>query len=199
MPPLFIGQEWRCNLRFENQALYNKEEIGNSSETVQQPEESDKPEQQPESVQQQEQTFTGTVLDVSMNTLTVAAGEQEYTLYIADAEHEYDNGIQTGNTVIVTYVGNLEDSENLIVTKVKDSDPNEAAKNAVYTGTIVDATMNTLTIQTEDGAVMTFIKEDAVDNLEEISYGEEVKITADMTASKAEENIFQAKQIDPAE
>lgn len=162
-------------------------------QTVQQPEETEKPEQQPE------QTFTGNVLDVSMNTLTVAAGEQEYTFYIAAAEHEYANGIQTGNTVIVTYVGNLEDSENLIVTKVKDSDPNEAAKNAVYTGTIVDATMNTLTIQTEDGAVMTFIKEDAVDNLEEISYGQKVKITADMTASKAEENIFQAKQIDSAE
>lgn len=173
-------------------------------ETAQQPEEtaqqqSEESGQQPETVQQQEQTFTGTVLDVSMNTLTVAAGEQEYTLYIADAEHEYANGIQTGNTVIVTYVGSLEDTENLIVTKVKDSDPNEAAKNAVYSGTIVDATMNTLTIQTEDGAVMTFIKEDAADNLEEISYGQKVKITADMTASKAEENIFQAKQIDPAE
>lgn len=183
-------------------------QVGDKPKPVQQPTESDKPEQQPaesepvqeqpaEPVQQQEQTFTGTVLDVSMNTLTVAAGEQEYTLYIADAEHEYANGIQTGNTVIVTYVGSLEDSEHLIVTKVKDSDPNEAAKNAVYAGTIVDATMNTLTIQTEDGAVMTFIKEDAIDNLESMSYGQKVKITADMTASKAEENVFQAKQIDP--
>ncbi len=183
-------------------------QTGNKPQPVQQPVESDKPEEQPaepiqeppvESVQQQEQTFTGTVIDVSMNTLTVAVGEQEYTLYIADAEHEYANGIQAGNTVIVTYVGSLEDSEHLIVTKVKDSDPNEAAKNAVYVGTIVDATMNTLTIQTEDGAVMTFIKEDAVDNLEAISCGQKVKITADMTASKAEENIFQAKQIDPVD
>ncbi len=165
---------------------------------TQQPVKPDKPQQQPaEPVQQQEQTFTGTVLDVSMNTLTVAVKGQEYTLYIADAEHEYANGIQTGNTVTVTYVGSLEDSEHLIVIKVKDSDPNKAAKNAVYTGTIVDATMNTLTIKTEDGAVMTFIKEDAVDNLEAMSYGQKVKITADMTASKAEENVFQAKQIDP--
>lgn len=170
-----------------------------SAEPVQEQPEEPVQEQPAEPVQQQEQTFTGTVLDVSMNTLTVAVGEQEYTLYIADAEHEYANGIQTGNTVIVTYVGSLKDSEHLIVTKVKDSDPNESAKNAVYAGTIVDATMNTLTIQTEDGAVMTFIKEDAVDNLEEISYGRKVKITADMTASKAEENIFQAKQIDPVD
>ena len=145
------------------------------------------------------QTFTGTVLEVNMNTLTVARKDQEYTLDIADAEHEYANGIQTGNTVTVTYVGNLEDLEHLVVTKVEDSDPNEAAKNAVYAGTIIDATMNTLTIQTEDGAVMTFIKEDAVNNLEAMSYGQKVKITADMTASKAEENVFQAKQIDPAD
>lgn len=181
-----------------------------SNEPEQQPAESNTPEQQPaepntpeqqpaEPVQQQEQTFTGTVLDVSMNTLTVAVEQQEYTLYIADAEHEYANGIQTGNTVTVTYVGNLEDLEHLVVTKVEDSDPNEAAKNAVYAGTIIDATMNTLTIQTEDGAVMTFIKEDAVNNLEAMSYGQKVKITADMTASKAEENVFQAKQIDPAD
>ena len=183
---------------------------GDKPKPVQQPVESKEPEQQPaapkepeqqpiEPEQQQEQTFTGTVLDVSMNTLTVAVEQQEYTLYIADAEHEYANGIQTGNTIMVTYMGNLEDSEHLIVTKVKDSDPNEAAKNAVYAGTIVDATMNTLTIQTEDGAVMTFIKEDAVDNLEAMSYGQKVKITADMTASKAEENVFQAKQIDPVD
>ena len=46
---------------------------------------------------------------------------------------------------------------------------------------------------------MTFIKEDAVNNLEAMSYGQKVKITADMTASKAEENVFQAKQIDPAD
>lgn len=153
-------------------------------------------EQLEEAMQQQEQTFTGTVLDVSMNTLTVAVGEQEYTLYVADAEHDYANGIQTGNTVIVTYMGSLEDSEHLIVTKVKDSDPNEAAKNAVYAGTIVDDTMNTLTIQTEDDAVMTFVKDDAEDNPEEISNGQKVEVTADMTASKAEENVFQAKQIE---
>lgn len=163
---------------------------GDHPQPVKQPEE-------PE--QQQEQTVTGTVLDVSMNTLTVAAGEQEYTLYIADAEHEYANGIQTGNTVTVTYVGSLEDPEHLMVTKVQDSDPNEAAKNAVYEGTIVDATMNTLTIQTEDGAVMTFIKEGAENHVDEIVSGRKVKVTADMTASEAEENIFQAKMIDPAD
>ncbi len=204
-------------------------QVGNEPKPVQQPEpeeqkepvEQKEPEEQPEPTEQpepeepvqqepaeqpepeepvqQEETFTGTVLDVSMNTLTVAVEEQEYTIYVADAEHEYANGIQTGNTVTVTYMGSLEDLENLIVIKVEDSDPNEAAQNAVYVGTIVDATMNTLTIQTEDGAVMTFIKEGAENHLEDIVAGQEVKIIADMTISEVEENIFQAKQIDPVE
>ena len=76
------------------------------------------------------------------------------------------NGVQTGNIVKITYTGSLDDLESLIVIKVQDSDPNEAAKDAQYVGMVVDATMNTLTIQTEDGAVMTFLKEDAVDDLD---------------------------------
>lgn len=159
-----------------------------------------KPVQYPaEETQTEERTLTGTVVGVSMNTLTVAADGQEYTWNIADAEHEYANGIQTGNTVTMIYVGNLEEPDTVVVLKVKDSDSNEAAKNAQYEGIIVDATMNTLTIQTEDGAVMTFIKEGAVNNLKEEQNGQKVKITADMTAPEAEETIFQADQIDQAD
>lgn len=172
-------------------------QVGNEPQPVtQHPKEQTKPEGQ---AQPEEQTLQGTVLDVSMNTLTVEADAQEYTFYIADAQHEYANGIQTGNTVTVTYTGSLEDPDHIIVIKVQDSDPNEAAKNALYEGVIVDATMNTLTLQTEDGAVMTFIKDGAENHLDGELKGQKVKITADMTASEAHENIFQAKQIDPAD
>ena len=149
--------------------------------------------------QQEVLTLEGTVLDVSMNTVTVAADGQEYTLNVMDAEHEYANGIQTGNTVVVTYIGSLENLENLIVVKVQDSDPNEGAKDAQYVGEIVDATMNTVTIRTEDDAVMTFIREGATVNLDSLQVGLKIKVTADMTAAEADENVFQAKQIDPAE
>lgn len=154
----------------------------------------------PSSGEQQEvQTLEGTVLDVSMNTVTVESNGQEYTFNVTDAEHEYANGIQTGNTVAVTYIGNLENLNDLIVIKVQDSDPNEGAKDAQYVGEIVDATMNTVTIRTEDDAVMTFIKEGASVNLENVQVGIKIKVTADMTAAKIDENVFQAKQIDPAE
>lgn len=153
----------------------------------------------PAGAQQEAQTLEGTVLDVSMNTVTVAADGQEYTLNIMDAEHEYANGIQTGNQVIVTYIGNLEDLENLIVIKVQDSDPNEGAKDAQYVGEIIDATMNTFTIRTEDDAVMTFVKDGADLSLDSIQVGIKVKVTADMTAAEVDENVFQAKQIDLAD
>lgn len=171
---------------------------------VQLPEGLQKPEEpkgdgSPAGVQQEAKTLEGTVLDVSMNTITVAANGQEYTLNVMDAEHEYANGIQTGNTVAVTYVGSLEEPENLIVLKVQDSDPNESAKNAQFVGEIVDATMNTLTIRTEDDAVMTFMKEDADVNLDSVQVGLKVKVTADMTASEADENVFQATRIEPAD
>lgn len=166
-------------------------QVGNEPQPiVQKPEEDKKP---------QEQMLAGAVFEVSMNTLTVAKDEQKYTFYIADAEHEYANGIQVGNMVTITYIGSLEDLDNIIVIKVQDSDPNEASKNAQYEGVIVDATMNTLTLQTEDGAVMTFNKDGAVNNLDDVLNGQKVKITADMTESEADENIFQAKQIDPAD
>lgn len=163
-----------------------------------QPEEQEQPEEEEQPEKQEKQTFSGTVLDVSMNTLTVKEKKQEYTLNIADAEHEYANGIQTGNTVTVTYMGNLDAPDNLVVLKVQDSDPNEAAKNAQYVGVITDATMNTLTIETEDGAVMTFIKDGAKNSLDGELSGQKVKITADMTASETDENIFRAEKIDPA-
>lgn len=106
-----------------------------------------------------QQKIIGTVVDASMNTLTITAEDgQRYTLNIMDAQHEYANGIQTGNIVTITYEGNLSDMENVIVVKVQDEDPNTAAQNAVYEGTIIDGTMNTVTIETDDGAMMTFLK-----------------------------------------
>lgn len=167
-----------------------------------QPEEETQPEgetQPEEQAQPEEQTVTGTVLEVSMNTLTITVEEQKYTFNIADAEHEYANGIQTGNMVTITYTGSMEDPEHLTVIKVQDSDPNEAAKDAQYVGEVLDVTMNTITLRTEDGAVMTFLKEGAENHTEGDLSGLKVKVIADMTASEADENVFQAKQIDFAD
>lgn len=140
--------------------------------------------------------MTGTVVDVSMNTLTFSADEANYTVYIADAVHQYKNGIQTGNVVTVTYTGNLGDLNSVVVISVKDDDENIAAENAVYGGSVLDATMNTITIMTADGVEMTFSKEDAVDNTGGLSQGLEIVVTADANSADSGSNIMPAKQID---
>ena len=142
----------------------------------------------------QQQTASGTVVDATMNTLTVDVGGQVYTVNIMDAAHEYANGIQTGNIVTITYEGNLADP-NVMVFKVQDQDPNTAAENSLYTGAIQDATMNTVTILTDDGAVLTFDKSNANEQAEDIQIGMKVDITVDMTASAPQENILVAKEI----
>lgn len=185
------------DLMESDEQMQIKEELQEESQPKKS-EQSDEQMQPEEPKEPETQTCSGTVLDVSMNTLTVEVKKQEYTLNIADAEHEYANGIQTGNTVTVTYIGSLDDPDSLIVLKVQDSDPNEAAKNAQYVGEVTDATKNTLTIQTEDGAVMTFAKDGAKDSPDEDLAGQNVTITADMTESEPDENIFEAKEINSA-
>lgn len=164
------------------------EQQGNEPAPVQTPQE------QP---QEQHNIVTGKVVEVSMNTLTFQTDEQAvYTINIADAAHEYKNGIQTGNSVTITYTGDLSDLNNIIVISVKDDDPNTSAENAVYTGTIVDGTMNTFTIQTKDKILMTFSKESSVDNTNGLLIGTEVSVTVDTATADDTSTIMEAKQID---
>lgn len=163
---------------------------------VEQPAPAQQPQEQP---QESHQEVTGTVVEVSMNTLTFSVDEKEYTVYIADAIHQYKSGIQTGNTVTVTYTGNLDDLNSVIVISVVDDDENIAAQNAVYEGVILDATMNTVTIQMTDEVEMTFSKEDAVDNTGGLQTGMKIAVTADAGSADSGSNIMTAKQLDLAE
>lgn len=153
-----------------------------------------RPQEQPK---EEHQTIAGIVVEVSMNTLTFNADGQNYTVYIADAAHNYKNGIQVGNEVTVVYTGNLEDTNSVIVISVTDTDPNTAAQNAVYRGVITDASMNTITIQTDDGAEMIFAKEENMkDNTGGLENGIKVAVTADTTAVDSSVTVIPAKQID---
>ena len=163
---------------------------GNEPEPVQ------TPEAQPE---QEVKTVTGTVAEVSMNTISVSVDGNVYTFNVMDAQHNYKNGIQTGNTVVVTYTGDLSNMDSVVVSSVEDDDPNTAAQNSVYTGTVLDGTMNTLTIQTDDGAEMTFDKSNAVDNTGGITVGLRVSVTADAGSADTASNLMPAGQIELAQ
>ncbi len=161
----------------------------------QEPDQQEPDEQKPDDTPK---TATGTVEEVSMNTLSFSTDGQTYTVNISDAEHDYANGIQTGNSVKVTYTGDLSDPDSVVVSKVEDSDSNKSAENAVYTGVIADGTTNTITITTDDGATMTFSKDDAKDTTDGDANGTRVKITADAGAADTSQNILAAKKIEPA-
>ncbi len=180
-----------------------KETIDDTSkkQPAQQPQEEEPaPAQQPKEEPKEEyQTATGTVVEVSMNTLTFSVDGKNYTVYIADASHKYKNGIQTGNTVKVTYTGDLSDPDHAVVVSVEDDDANTAAKDAVYKGTVVDATTNTVTIKTSDGVEMTFSKDNAVDNTGGLSQDMKIAVTADASSADSGSNIMPAKQLDPEE
>ncbi len=267
-----------------------------------QPEPVKKPD--PETTSNKSKTVSGTVTEVSMNTLSFENSDGEFTVNIMDAEHEYANGIQTGNRVTITYTGDLSDPDSVIVTKVTDADSNKdssddsdnnsgsdsdsnsgsdsgsnsgsdsdsssgsdsdsssgsdsgsssgsdsgsssgsdsdsnsgsdsgsssgsdsdsdsgsdsdsdsgsssgsdsdsdsgsdsgATSQAVYTGVIVDGTMNTITIKTDDGATMTFSKDSASDSTDGDETGTRVRITADMDKNDNSQNVLEATSIDP--
>lgn len=164
-----------------------------------QPESTGSGTEQPEEPEQEVKTVTGTVAEVSMNTISVSVDGNVYTFNVMDAQHSYKNGIQTGNTVTVTYTGDLSNMDSVAVSSVEDDDPNTAAQNSVYTGTVLDGTMNTLTIQTDDGAEMTFDKSNAVDNTGGITIGTRVSVTADASAADTGSNLMPANQIELAQ
>ena len=144
----------------------------------------------------EEHTISGSVVEASMNTISVAPDGYTdiYTFDVSDATHHYANGIQTGNRVTITYTGDIS---NAIVSLVVDEDEN-ATSGSQYTGTVLGATMNTITIQTDDGAQITFDKEDAQSNVSSILEGDRICVTADPSMSEPDSNILFAAVIDPA-
>lgn len=145
-----------------------------------------------------QQTATGTVKDASMNTLTVEIDGVEITLNVTDAQHHYKNGIQTGNSVSITYTGELtSDPSTATVVSVEDDNAN-AATNAVYAGAVTDGTMNTVTIVTDDGATMTFAKDEATDTTGGLITGTRVDITVDSAAASDDSTVIPAISIDLA-
>ncbi len=77
-------------------------------------------------------------------------------------------GIAPGSHVNVTYIGDLETTslEEVRIIAVTGEDPdtiNDKHISFTVTGTIIGSTANTITVQTDDGAIDTFRTENAQD------------------------------------
>lgn len=141
--------------------------------------------------QTQQQVVCGTVRDATMRTLTVDVDGTVYTLPVERTRQQYRSGLHIGNTVRITYTGELGDAAGLRVIEVEDDDPYTAAQAAVFTGTVQGTTRNTLTLRTQDGADLTFLTEQA----QNYANGEAVTVTADVSGSGTDSNFIIAAAV----
>lgn len=75
----------------------------------------------------EEHTMVGTLVDASMNTISIKNTEGDTITFISTgAKHKYKNGIQTGNWITVTYKGELtrSNAKNVKVLSITDEDEN---------------------------------------------------------------------------
>ena len=115
----------------------------------------------------------------------------------------FEGGIAPGSHANVTYIGNLEEDtlEGVRIIAVTGEDPSAIDDKHISftaTGTVIGSTANTITVQTDDGAVDTFRIENAQDLTESgVEYGDYVCITFHPSKSKSS-NIYTAVKIQNA-
>lgn len=125
----------------------------------------DEPVANPESHDGEVYEMTGVIKDATMHIITVTSDEdgQDYVFNISDAEIHLPNGLTMGQGVQVSYQGTAsQDATTCTVFNVDGSVMNENEDNEFsITGTVIATSMNCMTLQTYDGAEVTFDIEDA--------------------------------------
>lgn len=143
-------------------------------------------------------TLTGYVVSYADGELVVFANGADYPLNVTDAQHSYVSGILTGNEVTVTYTGDLQAYESVVVLSVSDSELN-AGDRSVITGVIASASMNTLDLTTDDNTEIMFETMNAEVNSQNYQVGARVSVTLDLSQSVDTSNIFHALKVDDAQ
>ena len=82
--------------------------------------------------QPEEKKLTGTLVDATMNAITLAVDKEEYVFATEGAEMKVLDGLVVGNTIEVTYTGELNgtDTSGLTVLCVTDLDDNASPAGA---------------------------------------------------------------------
>lgn len=142
---------------------------------------------------------------VSANTLTVKLQNSETTLTLDMSRIPcyFKGGTAPGSTVKVYYTGQFDGStlEGISVSAITGENPaslNNHKLDFTVTGTIIGKTANTVTIQTNDGAVVTCRIDDAQNySTGEFMTGAGIRITFNPSVSR-ESNIYTAVKIEDA-
>lgn len=156
----------------------------------------------PEQIANTEKQFLATIQGVNANILQIlpAGSDTTFNLDMSAIPAYFKGGIAPGSHVNVTYIGDLQTDpfEAVRIIAVTGEDPDTIDnKHISFTasGTIIGSTANTITLQTDDGAVDTFRIENA-ENLTEggMEYGDYVRITFHPSRSKSS-NIYTAVKV----
>ena len=156
----------------------------------------------PEQIANTEKQFLATIQGVNANILQIlpAGSDTTFNLDMSAIPAYFKGGIAPGSHVNVTYIGNLQTDpfEAVRIIAVTGEDPDTIDnKHISFTasGTIIGSTANTITLQTDDGAVDTFRIENA-ENLTEgdMEYGDYVLVTFHPSKSKSS-NIYTAVKV----
>lgn len=156
----------------------------------------------PEQIANTEKQFLATIQGVNANILQIlpAGSDTTFNLDMSAIPAYFKGGIAPGSHVNVTYIGDLQTDpfEAVRIIAVTGEDPDTIDnKHISFTasGTIIGSTANTITLQTDDGAVDTFRIENA-ENLTEgdMEYGDYVLVTFHPSKSKSS-NIYTAVKV----
>lgn len=159
----------------------------------------------PEQIANKEKQFLATIQGVNSNILQIlpAGSDTTFNLDMSAIPAYFKGGIAPGSHVNVTYIGDLQTDplESVRIIAVTGEDPDTIDDKHIsftVTGTITGSTANTITLQTDDGAVDTFRIENAQDLTEGgMEYGDYVLVTFHPSRSKSS-NIYTAVKVQNA-
>ena len=156
-------------------------------------------------IENKEKQLLATVQGVNLNILRIlpAGSDTSFNLDMSAIPAYFKGGIAPGSHVNVTYIGDLETTslEEVRIIAVTGEDPdtiNDKHISFTVTGTIIGSTANTITVQTDDGAIDTFRTENAQDlTAGGMEYGDYVCVTFHPSKSKSS-NIYTAIKVQDA-
>ena len=159
----------------------------------------------PEQIANTEKQFLATIQGVNANILQIlpAGSDTTFNLDMSAIPAYFKGGIAPGSHVNVTYIGDLQTDpfEAVRIIAVTGEDPdtiNDKHISFTVTGTIIGSTANTITVQTDDGAIDTFRTENAQDlTAGGMEYGDYVCVTFHPSKSKSS-NIYTAIKVQDA-
>lgn len=105
----------------------------------------------------------GVVEDATMNTLTLKTEDGTYSFTTENAYVVAENGVTVGETATVTYLGDLDDTDqNPLAVKVvmADSYDSEAAQQNAFIGSVAQVEESSIVLESAYGDFFTFVSDE---------------------------------------